>query len=439
MMDPHTIALILLILLLVLSFLGVHIAWAMGVGALLGMYLIDGMGMVSMQFGEAAYKIVASYDLVTVPMFVIMGLFVSESGLGKDIFIVARLWLGKLPGGLAIATTAANAVFGAASGSTSAAVALFSKLAYPEMIRYGYSKQLAAGCITGSGTLAAMIPPSIALVVYGIVSNQSIGKLLLAGIIPGILQTVIFMVLIVIWVKLRPSAAPAAISLDKVSFKEKVAITARVFPILVIFFFAVAGIFFGIFTPTEGGAVGATAALSTVLLMRRLDWRSFKVCLRETAVTTGMIMVIVLGGYLFSRMLASSGLISEVTQLLITLNVSKHLLFFLIVVMLTLAGMLIVPIVMIVIFVPILLPPLVTLGYDPIWFGVMFTALIELAVITPPVALNIFVIKSVVGKELTMGEIVNGTVPFIFATYFTMLILYMVPKLSTWLPSIMYK
>jgi TRAP-type C4-dicarboxylate transport system permease large subunit len=201
----------------------------------------------------------------------------------------------------------------------------------------------------------------------------------------------------------------------------------------------VAGIFFGIFTPTEGGAVGATAALATVLLMRRLGWKSFKVCLKETAITSGMIMVIVLGGYLFSRMLASSGLIGEVTQFLITLNVSKHLLFFLIVVMLTLAGMLIVPIVMIVIFVPILLPPLVKLGYDPIWFGVMFTALIELAVITPPVALNIFVIKSVVGKELSMGEIVVGTVPFIAASYFTMIILYLVPQLSTWLPSIMYK
>lgn len=438
-MESTTIALILLAILLISSCLGVHMAWAMGVTALLGMYLIDGMGMVSMQFGEAAYKIVASYDLVTVPMFVIMGLFVSESGLGQDTFIVARMWLGKLPGGLAIATTAANAVFGAASGATSAAVALFSKLAYPEMRRYGYSKQLAAGCITGSGTLAAMIPPSIALVVYGIVSNQSIGKLLLAGIIPGILQTVIFIVLIIAWVKIKPSAAPTAISQEKVPFKEKVVTSARVFPIMIIFFFAVAGIFFGIFTPTEGGAVGATAALATVLLMRRLSWRSFKICLKETAITSGMIMVIVLGGYLFSRMLASSGLISEVTQFLITLDVSKHLLFFLIVVLLTLAGMLIVPIVMIVIFVPILLPPLVTLGYDPIWFGVMFTALIELAVITPPVALNIFVIKSVVGKELTMGEIVVGTVPFIAASYFTMIILYMVPQLSTWLPSIMYR
>lgn len=438
-MEPTTIALVLLAVLLISSCLGIHIAWAMGATALLGMYLIDGMGMVTMQFGEAAYKIVASYDLVTVPMFVIMGLFVAESGLGQDTFIVARMWLGRLPGGLAIATTAANAVFGAASGATSAAVALFSKLAYPEMRRYGYSKQLAAGCITGSGTLSAMIPPSIALVVYGIVSNQSIGKLLLAGIIPGILQTVIFIILIIVWAKVKPSAAPTAISQENVSFKEKVVTSARVLPIMIIFFFAVAGIFFGIFTPTEGGAVGATAALATVLLMRRLNWGSFKVCLKEAAITTGMIMVIVLGGYLFSRMLASSGLISEVTQFLITLDVSKHLLFFLIVVLLTLAGMLIVPIVMIVIFVPILLPPLVELGYDPLWFGVMFTALIELAVITPPVALNIFVIKSVVGKELTMGEIVMGTVPFIAASYFTMVILYMVPQLSTWLPSIMYK
>ena len=438
-MEPTTIALILLVVMLALSFLGVHMAWAMGVSALLGMYLIDGMGMISMQFGEAAYKIVASYDLVTVPMFVIMGLFVAESGLGTDVFTAARLWLGRLPGGLAIATTVANAIFGAASGSTSAAAALFSKLAYPEMRRYGYSKKLAAGAITAAGTLAAMIPPSIALVVYGIVSSQSIGKLLIAGIIPGILQTIVFIILIIIWVRVRPSAAPSTISGEKVHLKERAVTTGRVLPILIIFFFAVAGIFFGIFTPTEGGAVGATAALATVLLMRRLNWESFKVCLKEATKTTGMIMLIVFGGYLFSRMLASSGLIKDVTEFLISLNVSKHLLFLLIVALLTLSGMLIVPIVMIVIFVPILLPPLVALGYDPIWFGVMFTALIEVAVITPPVALNIFVVKAVVGPELTMGNIVSGTLPFIGASYITLTILYLAPQLSTWLPSVMFK
>ncbi len=438
-MEPTTIALLLLVAMVALSFLGIHMAWAMGVCALLGLYLIDGLGMVSMQFGEAAYKIVASYDLVTVPMFVILGLFVAESGLGKDVFTAARLWLGKLPGGLAIATTVANAGFGAASGSTSAAAALFSKLAYPEMKRYGYSKELAAGCITAAGTLAAMIPPSIAMVVYGIVGNQPIGKLLIGGIIPGILQTILFIIVIAIWVRVKPSAAPVTISQEKVHFKERAIITGRVLPILVIFFFAVAGIFFGIFTPTEGGAVGATAALITVLLMRRLSWGSFKVCLKEATMTTGMIMLIVFGGYLFSRMLASSGLIKEVTQFLITLNVSRHLLFALIILLLTLAGMLIVPIVMIVIFVPILLPPLVALGYDPIWFGIIFTAMIEIAVITPPVALNIFVVKAVLGQELTMGNIISGTLPFLVACYVALIVLYLWPELATWLPSIMFR
>lgn len=438
-MDPSTIALLLLIAMIVMAFLGIHMAWTMGICALLGMYLIDGMGMVSMQFGEAGYKIVASYDLVTVPMFVILGLFVAESGIGKDVFIAARLWLGKLPGGLAIATTVANAAFGAASGSTSAAAALFSKMAYPEMKRYGYSKELATGCITAAGTLAAMIPPSIAMVVYGIVGNQPIGKLLIGGIIPGILQTIVFIIVIAIWVRLNPSAAPLTISEEKLSFKEKAIATGRVLPILVIFFFAVAGIFFGIFTPTEGGAVGASASLITVLLMRRLSWESFKVCLKETAMTTGMIMLIVLGGYLFSRMLASSGLIKEATHFLLTLNVSKHILFIIIIAMLTVAGMLIVPIVMIVIFVPILLPPLVALGYDPIWFGIIFTAMVEIAVITPPVALNIFVVKAVLGKEVTMGNIISGTMPFLVSCYVVLFILYLWPELATWLPSVMFK
>jgi C4-dicarboxylate transporter DctM subunit len=439
MMEPTTIALLLVVAMIVMSFLGIHMAWTMGICALLGMYLIDGMGMVSMQFGEAAYKIVASYDLVTVPMFVILGLFVSESGLGKDVFIAARLWLGKLPGGLAIATTVANAAFGAASGSTSAAAALFSKVAYPEMKRYGYSKELAVGCITAAGTLAAMIPPSIAMVVYGIVGNQPIGKLLIAGIIPGILQTIVFIIVVLIWVRIKPSAAPLTISQEKVPLKERLIITGRVLPIMVIFFFAVAGIFFGIFTPTEGGAVGASASLITVLLMRRLSWEGFKVCLKEAAVTTGMIMLIVFGGYLFSRMLASSGLIKEVTNFLITLDVSRHILFIIIIAMLTLAGMLIVPIVMIVIFVPILLPPLVALGYDPIWFGVIFTAMIEIAVITPPVALNIFVVKAVLGKEVTMGNIVSGTLPFLVSCYVVLIILYLWPQLATWLPSVIFK
>lgn len=438
-MEPTTIALGLLILMLALSFAGVHVAWAMGIAGLLGMWLIDSMRMVSMQFGQASYTIVASYDLVTVPMFVIMGLFVAESGLGRDVFIAARLWFGRLPGGLAIATTVANAVFGAASGSTSAACALFSRLAYPEMRRYGYSKHMAAGSITAAGTLAAMIPPSIALVVYGIVGSQPIGKLLIAGIIPGVVQMVIFSLLILSWAKINPSVAPALVSSESTSLKEKVRITSRVLPIIIIFFFAVAGIFFGIFTPTEGGAVGATSALITVLLMRRLSRENFKVCLKETARVTGMIMLIVFGGYLFSRMLASSGLIREVTALLTALDVSRHLLFLLIVGLLTLAGMVIVPIVMIVIFVPILLPPLVVLGYDPIWFGIIFTVLIEISLITPPVALNIFVVKATVGKELSMGDIVSGTLPFLGASYVTLLILYLAPQLSIWLPSIMFR
>lgn len=438
-MDSTVIALILLVAMLALSFLGVHMAWAMGICGLIGLLIIDGPRMVSMQFGEAPYSIVGSYDLATIPMFVLMGIFVAESGLGRDAFDAARLWLGRLPGGLAVATTAANAVFGAASGSTSAAAALFSKLAYPEMIRHGYAKTLASGSICAAGTLAAMIPPSIALVVYGIVGEQSIGRLLIAGIMPGLLQTFVFIVLIVIWVKIKPNDAPRVkMESDTVSLWKRLLSTFKILPIVVIFFFSVAGVFFGIFTPTEGGSVGATAALVVVLAMRRLSKAGFITSMKETAITTGMIMLIIFGGYMFSRMLITSGLIKEVTEWMITLNVSKHLLFFMVVVLLTVAGMLLVPIVMLVIFVPILLPPLKALGYDPIWFGIMFTALIELACITPPVALNIFVVKAVVGKDITTTDIVRGVLPFIGACYLVMIILYIFPQIATWLPSLMY-
>jgi tripartite ATP-independent transporter DctM subunit len=422
----------------VVTFGGVHFAWALGIVGLLGMWLVAGPSMVAGQMATGAYGISSSYELATIPLFVLMGLFVVESGIGRDAFVAARIWVGRVTGALAIATAIANAFFGAVSGSSAAAAALFSKLAYPEMVKAGYDKRLAAGCIAASGTMAAMIPPSITLVIYGLLAKQSIGRLLIGGIGPGILECVTYMGLVYGIARLRPKYAPIEKIEHRLSFKQKVIKTSTLIPIGIIFLFAVGGIFFGIFAPTEGGAVGAAGALLIVLVLRRLSFRGFMTSLKETVQVTSMIMLCILGGYFFSRMLAITGLMQAVSNFVVTLPVAPIVVFSGIIVLLILAGMALVPVVMLIIFVPLLLPSVVSMGYDPIWFGIMFTRLIELGCITPPVALSVYMVKACIGDEISTMEVFQGCIPFMVADISNVILLYFFPQIALFLPGLMF-
>jgi len=416
---------------------GIHIGYSLLLCGMIGMLWISGGGVLAAQLSTFAYNATASYGYVVIPLFILMGQFAAESGIGQDAFYSARLWLGRLPGGLAIATIAGCGAFGAASGSTASTAALFSKIAFPEMVRYGYDRALSAGCIAASGTVAAMIPPSILMVLYGIISDQSIGKLLIGGICPGILECVIYMATVYTMVRRNPKLAPTLN--EVVSLGEKIRSLKSLLPIGIVFMFAIGGIFFGAFTPSEGGAMGAAGSFIVVLALGRMNWKTVKTSFRETSIVTGMMFLALLGGFLFSRALILGGTISEVARLIGALDVSRHLIFAGIVVLLIILGMIMQPIVMMIITVPILVPVIIKLGYDPIWFGVMFVRLSELAVITPPVAVNLYVVKGVLKDDISLMEIIRGVIPFIAATAVNFLLLYLFPQIALWLPQLMYK
>jgi C4-dicarboxylate transporter, DctM subunit len=436
-MDPWTVSILCVVLMVVLVFGGVHIAYSLLLSGMIGMLLIGDIQMLGAQLGTIAYNATASYGYVVIPLFILMGQFAAESGIGQDAFYSARLWLGRLRGGLAMATIAGCGAFGAASGSTASTAALFARIAFPEMVRYGYDRALAAGCIAAAGTVAAMIPPSILLVLYGIISDQSIGKLLIGGICPGILECLIYMVTVNIMVRHNPTLAPTL--KEKASWSKKIISLKAIVPIAFVFMFAIGGIFFGLFTPSEGGAMGASGSFIVVLFMRRLNWKMVVTSFRETSIVTGMMFLAILGGFLFSRTLILGGMISDITQLICSLEVSRHVIFAGITLLLVILGMIMQPIVMMIITVPLLVPVIVKLGYDPIWFGIMFVRLSELAVITPPVAVNLYVVKGVLKDEVSLTDIIKGVLPFIAATAVNFVILYLFPEIALWLPRLMYK
>ncbi len=436
-MDPWLVSISCVVLMVVLVFCGIHIAFSLLLSGMIGMLLIVGPQMLVGQLGTIAYNSTASYGYVVIPLFILMGQFAAESGIGQDAFYSARLWLGRLRGGLAMATIAGCGAFGAASGSTASTAALFARIAFPEMVRYGYDRALAAGCIAAAGTVAAMIPPSILLVLYGIIADQSIGKLLIGGIVPGILEVVIYMATVNIMVRRNPRLAPTVS--ETASWGEKFLSLKALLPIGFIFMFAIGGIFFGLFTPSEGGAMGAAGSFIVVMSMRRLNWRMVRISFKETSIVTGMMFLALLGGFFFSRMLILGGVVSDVAHLIGSLQVSRHLIFAGITGLLVILGMIMQPIVMMIITVPILVPVIIKLGYDPIWFGIMFVRLSELAVITPPVAVNLYVVKGVLKDAVSLTEIIKGVLPFIAATAVNFVILYLFPQIALWLPGLMYK
>ncbi|MDX9821500.1 MAG: TRAP transporter large permease [Syntrophales bacterium] len=436
-MELWLISILCLLLMIILVFSGLHVAYSLLLSGMLGILFIGGLQMLGAQLGSIGYNATASYGYVVIPMFILMGQFAAEGGLGNEAYRAARLWVGKLYGGLAMATIAGCGIFGAASGSTASASALFAKVAFPEMVKYGYHRGLAAGCIAASGTVASMIPPSILLVLFGIIAEQPIGKLLVAGIGPGMLEIFSYMFVVYLAVRINPKLAP--IVTDEISWKDRFGSLKDLMPIAVVFMFAIGGIFFGVFTPSEGGAMGASGALIVVLLMRRLSFQGFKKSLRESGIITGMMFLAIIGGFLFARMLVLGGIVEAVTNFIITLPLSRHLIFLGITLLYLILGMVMQPIVIMLITIPILLPAISSMGYDPIWFGIIFVRLAELAVITPPVSVNLYVVKGILGDEVSLGDIFKGTFLFIMADISNVFLLYLFPQIALWLPGVMWK
>jgi C4-dicarboxylate transporter, DctM subunit len=364
-----------------------------------------------------------------------MGSFATVAAITTDLFRAAYVWLGNLRGGLAMATVMSSAAFGAASGSTIVNAAVFTRMAMPEMTRFGYDVRLSAGCIAAAGTLAALIPPSILMVVYAVITEQSIGKLLIAGVVPGILTALIYCAGIYAIARLRPDIAPLA----NIAFtwKQRFQSLYSVYGIIILFALVVGGIYGGYFPATYAGAVGAFGAFVIALLKGRLGGKSLVEVLKDAAVTTSVIFIIVVGGIIFARFLTYSGLVDIISEGLLGLGTGKYVYLLGFVLLFLVLGCFIEPIAIMVMTLPIMFPVLVKAGFDPIWLGVVAVKLAEISVLTPPVGLNVFVVKSSSPVPVTLGQVFAGVTPFILLDVLSLVLYVLFPEILLWLPNLM--
>src|SRR3954464_3584322 len=417
--------------------LGVHIGVALALAGFLGIYLTVGPDAAAAQLAAIPFSTTNNFALAVIPLFILMGSFATQAGIVSELFRTAYLWLGNLRGGRAMAAVMSSAAFGAASGSTIVNAAVFTKMAMPEMTRFGYDVRLSAGCIAAAGTLAALIPPSILMVIYGVITEQSIGKLLIAGIIPGIVTAFLYCGGIYVVARWRPDLAPLA--KIAVNWADRWRSLYGVGGVLILFVVVVGGIYGGYFPATYAGAVGAAGAFVIALYKRRLGMGSLMEVLKEAAVTSSVIFIIVVGGMVFSRFLTYSGLVDMISRELLSFGTSKYTYLVGYVILFTILGCFIEPIAIMVMTLPIMFPVMKAQGFDPIWLGVVSVKLAEIGVLTPPVGLNVFVVKSSSPVPVTLGQVFTGVMPFIAMDFLSLVLYVFFPGMITWLPNLMSK
>jgi len=419
--------------LIILLFSGIHIGAVMGLIGFLGMAYISGWGAGLGVLKTVPFTTFANYGLSVVPLFILMGSLCFHAGISKDLYDTVHSWLGHLRGGLAMATVGACAGFAAVSGSSLATAATMGTVALPEMKRYKYSQALATGCVAAGGTLGILIPPSVPLIIYGILTQQSIGKLFLAGVIPGVLQAAFYMSVIHILCWRNPLLGPPG---PKTSLREKILSLKNTWVVVILFVGIIGGIYLGIFSPTEAAGVGACGAFIFAIAMRRLKWSNFRDSLVDTTKTTGMIFVIFLGAMILGYFLAATRLPFGIASFVSGLSINRYVILLLILLVYLFLGCIMDSLAMILLTVPIFFPLITALGFDPIWFGIIIVRVTEIGLITPPVGLNVFVIKGI-AKDVPMYTIFRGIIPFLLADILHVGLLIAVPQIALVLPSLM--
>ena len=444
-MDFLTAGIICIVLLLALMALGLQIGLAFILsGLVVGSLLLSIDSAVSL-LGQAAYFSVASPTWTAIPLFILMGAFASNGGLARRAYDGVHALTRRIRGSLLIATCFSCGIFGAVSGSSIATTAIFGKMALPEMNRLGYDKGLSVGAIASAGTFASMIPPSMMMIIYGLFTQQSIGKLFAAGIIPGVVTAIAYAVLINVMVRRNPDLVPSEEAEDAIRQAETESASAQdgagqIWPVGLIALVILGGLYSGVFTPTEAAAVGSivTLALSWYLKAFRTV-AEISEAMRDAANITAMLFLINIGALFYSRILAVTGLPTELTIALQTLDVPPLVILLAIMAIMFVLGMIMVPVGIYALTLPIVFPLLVKLGYDPIWFGVIALKLTEIGAITPPVGLNVFAIKGVIPKEMkiTTERIYQGCMPFLLCDVVILAILVAFPAISLFLPNLL--
>ncbi|MGR7994323.1 MULTISPECIES: TRAP transporter large permease [unclassified Xanthobacter] len=416
--------------LFILLVLGLPVAFAMAISGSIGLLMVGGMPMLSGILETVPFSTANSYEMITIPMFLLMAELVIVSGVADDLFTAASKWVGRVPGGLAMATAVAGAGFGAISGSSTAAAATLSSTSIPAMLRQGYDPKLAGGVVAISGTLAMMIPPSIALVVFGIIGDVSIGALLIGGIIPGLLVTLTIILTVLALVTLDPSSAPAG---RAYSMREKLASLKVSGPMIVLFAAVTGTIYLGIATPTEAAAIGAFGALVLAFFSGKLTLKALTRSLVRAGHATAMILMIILCAHIFGTFFTLTQITQDLVHWVGELQVSRWVIIALILFGYIILGCFMDQFAILILTVPVVLPVVVSLGFDPIWFGILAVVTAEVGMVTPPMGLNVFVVSRYTGRPL--GEVFAGVMPHVVSHLILIAILTAFPSIILWLPS----
>lgn len=430
-MSSELIGLIGILSLFALLAMRMYIGMAMMVVGLIGTMFITGVEPAVDLLGLLPMNESKSYSLSVIPLFILMGQFAFVSGISTDIYKTVYHWMGHFRGGLSMATVLACAFFAAVSGSSLATGATMGMVAIPEMLKYKYDPRLATGCVAAGGTLGILIPPSIGFVIYGILTEQSIGKLLMAGLLPGVLLSSLFILAILFLCFIKPDMGPHG---PAASWSVKIRSLSGTWGMLLLFAIVIGGIYTGIFTPTEAAGIGAFGALCIALIKRKLTLSSFTLCLSETGKMTAFIFLIIIGASVFSYFLALTGLPTTLSEFMTGLPLPRGLILFAIIIAYLLLGCVMEVYSIMILTLPIIFPIIQALEFDPIWFGVLMVIVLEIGLITPPIGLNVFILKGA-APGIEVETIFKGIWPFLLAAVTAMLLIAMFPQIALFIPS----
>lgn len=428
--DPLFVGITAFLVLIFLLAITVPIGVAMMLCGVGGLAMIIGLVPSLSLFGTTVMQSVVTYDLSIIPLFILMGALASRSGLSQELYDAFNAWLGGFRGGLALATVGACGAFAAICGSSVATAATMSKVALPEMKKYRYSDSMATGSVAAGGIIGILIPPSVILVLYGLLTESSIGDLFIAGFLPGILTIIVFMIVISIVTRLHPESGPVG---EKSTWKQKLNATLKTWAITALFATVIGGIYFGVFTPTEAAGVGAFGAFFIAFSRKRLNREMMKETLLETGQTSAMIFTILIGAITLNNLVIFSGLANALADFVSGLDMSPATVMLIILLMYLIMGCFLDALAMILLTVPIFYPIVLDLGYDPIWFGIIVVMVVELGLITPPIGMNVFVIKGMV-QSVPLVSIYKGVLPFVIGQVVLIIAVFLIPEIALWLP-----
>jgi C4-dicarboxylate transporter, DctM subunit len=433
-MNEIMVGIVVLALLLLLFATGIELGFAMALMGFAGFAYLNGFRPAMQLVGRDMFDVITNYGYTVFPLFVLMGQIGFNAGIAVRLYNAAHKFVGHVPGGLAMATVLGATGFKAICGSSAATSATFASVAIPEMDRYGYDRRLSTGIVATVGTLGCIIPPSVVLIIFGILTEQSIGRLFLAGIIPGLIIALFFLGIIYGWVKINPKIAPMS---ERSTWKERIKSLPEVGWILLVFILVVGGIMNGFFTPTEAGAVGTFAILVLAVAKGSLNFKGYVKSLTEALRTAGMILMLIAGSVILGHFIAVTNIPQNTADWLVSLPLNRYIIMIIICFVYLLGGSFIDDLAFMILATPIFYPAVQKLGFDPIWFGILIGVVVMIGVVIPPVAVCVFVVKNITKEPI--GRIYKGVAPFLISLILVWGLLFIFPGLATWLPSVLFK